>query len=62
MANQTITLTAKHEHAGREYPPGATLTLDDDQADWLVSLGRAKPAPQAAAAEPAAAKPAKPGK
>lgn len=37
-----IKLTAKHEHAGREYPPGAKLTLDDDQADWLIALGRAE--------------------
>jgi hypothetical protein len=36
-----ITLTAPHEHAGREYPVGAKLTLDDDSADWLISLGRA---------------------
>lgn len=41
---KTIELTAPHEHAGRVYPPGAHLTLDDDQADWLIALKQAVPA------------------
>lgn len=61
-----ITLTQPHEHAGRVYPVGATLTLDDDQADWLIGLKRAEEAAPKAAAEPAPAqapaKPVKPGK
>lgn len=57
-----ITLTQPHEHAGRDYPPGAVLTLDDDQADWLISLGRAEDATLKADPEKAPAKPAKAGK
>mgnify|MGYP001145756648 CR=1 FL=1 len=44
------------------YPPGAVLTLDDDQADWLISLGRAEDATLKADPEKAPAKPAKAGK
>lgn len=41
---KTIELLKPHEHGGREYPAGATLTLPADAADWLVSLKTAKPA------------------
>lgn len=44
MSELTITLNKPHRHAGRDYPPGATLTLRKDKADWLVSLGVAQPA------------------
>lgn len=43
-ASKTVKLTQPHTHAGRDYPPGATLTLLADQADWLISLGKAVPA------------------
>lgn len=61
---QKIRLTQPHEHAGRVCPAGATLTLDDAQADWLIGLKRAtEDAPKA---EPAPAqtqpKPAKAGR
>lgn len=56
--DRRITLTASHTHAGRDYPPGATLTLPRDSADWLIALGRARdatePQPPANATEPAA--------
>lgn len=45
-AHKTIQLLAPHEHAGREYPAGAKLTLPADSADWLVALGKATPAEQ----------------
>lgn len=62
MSNQdpraAVELLKPHRHAGRDYPAGAVLRLQPDQADWLCAIGRAKPAP----AEPAAAaKPAKGG-
>lgn len=44
---KTIKLLKPHTHAGRSYSQknvdtGVTLTLHDDSADWLVSLGKAK--------------------
>jgi hypothetical protein len=39
-----IKLLAPHEHAGREYQPGAKLTLPADSADWLIAQGKAEPA------------------
>lgn len=60
MATKKIILDAPHEHAGREYPVGATLTLEADSADWLVALGKAhEDAPEA---KPETAKPARAGK
>jgi hypothetical protein len=59
MAKKII-LDAPHEHAGREYPAGAKLTLDDDQADWLIGLGKAHEPP--GETPKAEAKPAKGGK
>ena len=47
-----IDLTEPHRHAGRDYPPGATLTLPRSKAEWLIGLKRARPR----AAEPATAK------
>lgn len=38
-----IELTAQHEHAGRNYPVGSELTLQDEEADWLVALKVAIP-------------------
>lgn len=40
---KTIELLRAHEHGGREYPPGAELTLPADAADWLVGIKAAKP-------------------
>lgn len=38
-----VTLIKPHTHAGREYPPGATITgLRRDQSEWLVALKVAK--------------------
>ena len=39
---KTITLTAPHEHDGREHPAGTELTLDDTAADWLIEIGKAR--------------------
>lgn len=39
---KTVELLKEHEHAGRTYPIGASLTLDTDSADWLISIGVAK--------------------
>lgn len=38
---KTVTLTAPHRHQGRDYPAGASLTLQAARADWLVGVGRA---------------------
>ncbi|MCL2346457.1 MAG: hypothetical protein FWC58_11480 [Desulfobulbus sp.] len=52
-----ITLMRPHRHGGRDYPPGARLTLHDDQAQWLIGKGVAEPAaPDAAAPDTASAK------
>jgi hypothetical protein len=55
-----IELTAKHTHAGRDYPPGTVLVLadvglDSESAQWLVSLKRAKWVQPEPPAEPVAA-------
>lgn len=39
-----IKLLKPHRHAGRDYPPGATLDLPNGKAEWLVSLGVASKA------------------
>lgn len=31
-----VTLTAPHTHAGVEYEAGRTLTVSDDEAQWLA--------------------------
>lgn len=49
-AERRVRLLAPHEHAGRDYPAGAELTLPEDAAAWLVGLKRAEPLdPQPAA-------------
>jgi hypothetical protein len=49
LANNKVALelTAKHTHAGRDYPPGTVLVLADvelhhEAAQWLVNLKRAR--------------------
>lgn len=39
-----IELTEPHEHDGRVRPAGDVIELDDTDADWLVSLKKAKAA------------------
>lgn len=39
-----VELLQPHTHAGRDYPPGSELTLDDDAAAWLIALRVAQPA------------------
>lgn len=51
-----IKLKAPHTHAGRKYPPGAELAMPAPQADWLISIGVAMPAPPPAASDEAPAK------
>ncbi len=42
-----IKLKKPHAHAGRTYPPGATLSgLRPDQAEWLIAIGVAEAAPE----------------
>lgn len=50
---KTIELTQPHRHAGRDYKPGATLTLPAHKADWLISRGSAREAPPAPVPTPA---------
>lgn len=57
MPDLKIKLKAPHRHAGRDYPAGATLTLREDKAQWLIGLGVAA---DAAAQEPAPAPAAAP--
>lgn len=42
---ETIYLLKPHRHAGREYPPGATLELPVSKAVWLVGLDVASKTP-----------------
>ena len=49
-----IELIKPHRHAGRDYQPGAQLTLPAHKADWLIGIGTAKAAAPAAAPKPAA--------
>ena len=44
-----ITLLKPHTHAGRKYPAGAKLAMEEHKAEWLIGLGVAEEA-----AEPAA--------
>ncbi len=44
-----ITLLKPHTHAGRKYPAGAKLTIEQHKAEWLIGLGVAE-----ASAEPTA--------
>ena len=37
-----IELLKPHTHAGIALQPGAVITLDDDQAQWLVDIGVAR--------------------
>lgn len=53
-----ITLLKPHTHAGRKYPAGAKLTMEQHKAEWLIGLGVAEEADEPAAeAVPAAAQP-----
>ncbi len=45
-----IELIKPHRHAGRDYPPGALLSLPVAKADWLIGIGSAKAAPAPAPA------------
>lgn len=49
-----IQLLKPHEHAHRKYPVGATLTLPEGKADWLVNSGAAQEVPAGPAADQAA--------
>jgi hypothetical protein len=37
-----IELLKAHRHTGRDYQSGDALSLDDDLANWLISIGVAK--------------------
>lgn len=50
-----INLLKPHTHAGRKYPAGAKLAMEDHKAEWLIGLGVAEEAAEPAAeAVPAA--------
>jgi len=40
-----IELLKPHTHAGKRYPPGERLDLDETSAKWLIDLKVAKAAP-----------------
>ena len=42
MKQKHVKLLKPHTHAGRDYDPGAVLKLDEDAADWLISIGTAE--------------------
>lgn len=54
-----IELITPHTHAGRKYPAGATLTLPEHKAEWLIGIGTAKAAEDVAEHEPKAPRAAK---
>ena len=49
-----IELIKPHRHAGRDYKPGAQLTLPAHKADWLIGIGTAKAAAPAGVPKSAA--------
>lgn len=53
-----INLLKPHTHAGRKYPAGAKLAMEDHKAEWLIGLGVAEEAAEPTAeAVPAAVQP-----
>ncbi|WP_444547276.1 DUF7210 family protein [Ottowia beijingensis] len=46
-------LVKPHRHAGRDYQPGARLTLPAHKADWLIGVGSARDASPVPAPTPA---------
>jgi len=40
-----VELLLPHTHAGQDYRPGHRIDLDDNQADWLIRMGVARPVP-----------------
>lgn len=54
-----VTLLKPHRHAGRDYKPGAALTLRPDQAEWLIGVGVAQAAVETAATPASSSKTAK---
>ena len=53
-----INLLKPHTHAGRKYPAGAKLDMEEHKAEWLIGLGVAEEAADPAAeAVPATAQP-----
>lgn len=43
MSEKTIRLLKPHTHAGRDYPEGGVLTLNESDADWLIGIDSAEP-------------------
>lgn len=39
---KAIVLLKPHTHEGRDYDPGAKLTLTEQDADWLISIESAE--------------------
>lgn len=37
-----LVLTRAHTHAGRQHQPGDRIEVDDDLAQWLLSIGSAR--------------------
>ena len=53
-----INLLKPHTHAGRKYPAGAKLSLEEHKAEWLIGLGVAEESAEPTAeAVPATAQP-----
>lgn len=38
-----VELLKNHTHAGTDYPVGAVIEVEPDQAEWLIAIGAAKP-------------------
>ena len=51
--DKTLELVKPHRHAGRDYQPGAQLTLPAHKADWLIGIGCARDASPVPAPTPA---------
>lgn len=39
MTTKKVTLIKPHTHAGKDYPAGAELAVDEPTAHWLVEQG-----------------------
>lgn len=44
---ETVKFLKPHTHEGVDLEPGATLEVEKDRADWLISLGVAQPSGEA---------------
>lgn len=55
-----LVLTRPHTHAGQQHQPGNRIEVDADLAQWLLSIGAARPAAPSTPSENPPAREAQP--